>query len=87
MRRKRQTPGYASKRRWRKRRWIETRGATPRTVIIKMSRNDAVSLASNFYLERYFRDVNAPKFAQLNVGNPEFFKQINAVLESSRSIR
>jgi endothelin-converting enzyme/putative endopeptidase len=48
----------------------------------KMSRNDAVSLASNFYLERYFRDVNAPKFAQLNVGNPEFFKQINAVLES-----
>jgi putative endopeptidase len=48
----------------------------------KMSRNDAVSLASNFYLERYFRDVNAPNFAQLNVGNPEFFKQINAVLES-----
>src|ERR1700757_3809384 len=48
----------------------------------KMSRNEAISLASNFYLERYFRDVNAPNFAQLNVGNPEFFKQINAVLES-----
>jgi putative endopeptidase len=48
----------------------------------KMSRQDAVSLASNFYLDRYFHDVNAPTFAQLNVGNPEFFKQINAVLES-----
>jgi putative endopeptidase len=48
----------------------------------KMSREEAVSLASNFYLDRYFHDVNAPKFAQLNVGNPEFFKQINAVLES-----
>jgi putative endopeptidase len=48
----------------------------------KMSREEAVSLASNFYLDRYFHDVNAPTFAQLNVGNPEFFKQINAVLES-----
>ncbi|HWZ76929.1 MAG TPA: M13 family metallopeptidase [Candidatus Sulfotelmatobacter sp.] len=48
----------------------------------KMSREEAVSLASNFYLDRYFHDVNAPTFAQLNVGNPEFFKQINAALES-----
>jgi putative endopeptidase len=47
-----------------------------------MSREEAVSLASNFYLDRYFHDVNAPTFAQLNVGNPEFFKQINAALES-----
>jgi len=48
----------------------------------KMSRQDAVSLASNFYLDRYFHDVNAPNFSQLNVGNPDFFKQINALLES-----
>jgi len=48
----------------------------------KMSRDAAVSLASNFYLNRYFQDVNAPNFTQLNVGNPEFFKQINSVLES-----
>ncbi|HXJ89361.1 MAG TPA: M13 family metallopeptidase [Candidatus Binatia bacterium] len=48
----------------------------------KMSRNEAVSLAPNFYLDRYFHDVNAPSFTQLNVGNPEFFKQINAVLDS-----
>ena len=48
----------------------------------KMSRDEAVALASNFYLDRYFHDVNAPKFSQLNVGNPDFFKQINAVLDS-----
>ena len=48
----------------------------------KMSRDEAVALASNFYLDRYFHDVNAPDFAQLNVGNPDFFKQINAVLET-----
>jgi len=48
----------------------------------KMSRDEAVSLASNFYLDRFFHDVNAPNFTQLNVGNPDFFKQINAVLES-----
>jgi endothelin-converting enzyme/putative endopeptidase len=48
----------------------------------KMSRTEAASLASNFYLDRYFHGVNAPNFSQLNVGNPDFFKQVNAVLES-----
>ena len=48
----------------------------------KMSREEAASLASNFYLDRYFKNVNAPSFTQLNVGNPEFFKQVNAVLDS-----
>ena len=48
----------------------------------KMSRDQAVSLASNFYLDRYFHDVNAPNFNQLNVGNPDFFKQVNAVLDA-----
>src|SRR5215471_9282161 len=48
----------------------------------KMSRNEAISLASNFYLDRYFHDVNAPNFSELNVGNPDFFKQVNTVLDS-----
>ena len=48
----------------------------------KMTRDEAVKLASNFYLERYFKDVDAPEFTDLNVGNPEFFKQINDVLQS-----
>ena len=47
----------------------------------KMSRDQAITLAPNFYLARYFKDVNSPQFSELNVANPEFFKQVNAVLE------
>jgi endothelin-converting enzyme/putative endopeptidase len=48
----------------------------------KMSRNAAEELAPNFYLERYFTNVGAPKFSDLNVVNPDFFKQVNSVIES-----
>ncbi|MGC2472980.1 MAG: M13 family metallopeptidase [Candidatus Sulfotelmatobacter sp.] len=48
----------------------------------KMTREEAVALGPNFYLDRYFQDVNAPAFKDLNVTNPDFFKQINGVLES-----
>ena len=48
----------------------------------KMSRQEAVALAPNFYLERYFTDLKTPDFKELNVSNPEFFKQINALLDS-----
>src|SRR5579862_2780638 len=48
----------------------------------KMSRDEAVALGPNFHLDRYFQDMNAPKFSELNVTNPEFFKQVNAVLET-----
>jgi endothelin-converting enzyme/putative endopeptidase len=48
----------------------------------KMTRDDAVALGPNFYLNRYFTAVGAPNFSQLNVTNPDFFKQVNAVLES-----
>jgi endothelin-converting enzyme/putative endopeptidase len=48
----------------------------------KMSREEAVALGPNFYLSRYFAAVGAPNFAQINVTNPDFFKQVNAVLES-----
>ena len=48
----------------------------------KMSRAEAVALGPNFYLERYFEAVKAPAFKELNVPNPDFFKQVNAVLET-----
>jgi putative endopeptidase len=48
----------------------------------KMSRDAAEQLAPNFYLERYFTDINAPSFSELNVVNPDFFKQVNSVVES-----
>ena len=48
----------------------------------KMTTEQASVLAPNFYLTRYFKDVNAPSFSDLNVSNPEFFKQVNGVVES-----
>ena len=48
----------------------------------KMTREEAVALGPNFYLNRYFTAVGAPNFTQLNVTNPDFFKQVNATLES-----
>ncbi|HET7206859.1 MAG TPA: M13 family metallopeptidase [Terriglobales bacterium] len=48
----------------------------------KMSRDAAIGLAPNFYLARYFQDVDAPAFSELNVANPEFFKQVNGVIQA-----
>ena len=48
----------------------------------KMTRDEAVALGPNFYLNRYFIAMGAPSFTELNVVNPDFFKQVNATLES-----
>jgi putative endopeptidase len=48
----------------------------------KMSRDEAVALGPDFHLDRYFAAVGAPNFTQLNVTNPDFFRQVNGVLES-----
>jgi len=48
----------------------------------KMTLDSAVGLAPAFYLNQYFTDMGAPKFAELNVANPDFFKQVNGVVES-----
>ena len=48
----------------------------------KMRRDDAVALAPNLSLNRFFEAAGAPKFTELNVSNPDFFKQTNGVFES-----
>jgi putative endopeptidase len=48
----------------------------------KMKRDEAVALAPNLSLNRFFSGVGAPAFTELNVGNPDFFKQINGVVEA-----
>jgi endothelin-converting enzyme/putative endopeptidase len=48
----------------------------------KMTREEAAALAPAFQLNRYFVAVGAPSFTELNVSNPEFFKQVNGVIES-----
>lgn len=47
----------------------------------KMGRDQAIALAPNFSLNRYFTAVSAPGFAELNVVNPDFFKDVNGLLE------
>ena len=48
----------------------------------KMTRDAAITLAPNFYLPELFRGMETPAFTELNVSNPEFFKQVNGVLET-----
>ena len=48
----------------------------------KMTREEASALAPNFYLDRYFTAMATPQFSSLNVSNPDFFKQVNRVLET-----
>jgi putative endopeptidase len=48
----------------------------------KMTREEAVALGPNFYLNEYFSKVGAPSFTQMNVTNPEFFKKVNGEIES-----
>jgi len=59
-----------------------TKRRDPKNRDHKMSREDAAALAPNFYLSRYFTAAGAPNFTQLNVTNPDYFKQVNGVLES-----
>src|SRR5579863_2842692 len=42
----------------------------PKTRDHKMTRDEAVALAPNFNLNRFFAGVGAPSFSELNVGNP-----------------
>jgi putative endopeptidase len=59
-----------------------TKRRDPKNRDHKMSRDQAAALGPNFYLNRYFTAVGAPRFTQLNVTNPDFFKQVDGVLES-----
>jgi putative endopeptidase len=54
----------------------------PKTRDHKMTREEATALAPNFYLDRYFTAMGTPQFSSLNVSNPDFFKQVNSVLET-----
>jgi len=48
----------------------------------KMSRDQAGALGPNFYLTRYFAALGAPAFSDLNVVNPDYFKEVNGLLET-----
>jgi endothelin-converting enzyme/putative endopeptidase len=54
----------------------------PKNLDHKMSRDAAIALAPNFYLAHYFSDRGTPSFSELNVSNPDFFKEVNGVISS-----
>jgi putative endopeptidase len=54
----------------------------PKSRDHKMTLDEANALAPDFYLNRYFATMGTPRFSSLNVSNPDFFKQVNGVLQS-----
>jgi len=54
----------------------------PKTRDHKMTREEAIALAPDFSLNRFFTASGAPAFSELNVANPEFFKQVDPLLNS-----
>ena len=57
-----------------------TKMRDPKNRDHKMTREEVVTLAPDFYLNRYFTAVGAPNFTSLNVTNPDFFRQVNGVV-------
>ena len=54
----------------------------PKTRDHKMTVAEIAAATPNFDLNLYFADSGAPQFTSLNVGNPDFFKQVNDQLNS-----
>lgn len=54
----------------------------PKTRDHKMTVAEIAAADPNFDLTEYFADNGSPKFTALNVGNPEFFKQVNEQLNT-----
>src|SRR3954470_3308395 len=46
----------------------------------KMTREEAIALAPEFNLSRYFTALGAPNFTAINVSTPDFFRQVNGVV-------
>ena len=54
----------------------------PKTRDHKMTVAEIAGAAPNFDLTVYFADNGSPRFTSLNVGNPDFFKQVNEQLSA-----
>jgi putative endopeptidase len=55
----------------------------PKTRDHKMTVAEIAAAAPNFDLTVYFTGNGSPKFTSLNVGNPDFFKQVNDQLNAA----
>jgi len=59
-----------------------TQRRDPKTRDHKMTVAEITATAPNLDLTAYFASNGSPKFSTLNVGNPDFFKQVNGQLDS-----
>jgi len=55
----------------------------PKNLDHKMTVADIELAAPNFHLQRYFGATGSPAFKELNVSTPDFFKQINGLLDAT----
>jgi putative endopeptidase len=55
----------------------------PNKVYHKMSAKDLAGLSPEFGWDKYLKDIGAPSVANLNVTEPEFFKNLNAVVTAT----
>ncbi|HEY6272957.1 MAG TPA: M13 family metallopeptidase [Terriglobales bacterium] len=54
----------------------------PKNQDHKMTLAEIETAAPNFHLDRYIAVAGAPAFKELNVGNPDYFKQVNPLITS-----
>jgi len=55
----------------------------PTAIYHKMTVQDLQTLSPAFAWNRYFAEIPSPKFIDLNVGMPEFFKGMNRVIDAA----
>jgi putative endopeptidase len=55
----------------------------PKNLDHKMTVEEIDAAAPSFRLRRYFAATGSPEFKSLNVANPDFFKQVNALIDST----
>jgi putative endopeptidase len=55
----------------------------PKTRDHRMTVAEIEAAAPNFHLDRYFAISGAPAFKEVNVANPDYFKQIDSVVAST----
>jgi putative endopeptidase len=55
----------------------------PKNIDHKMTLAEIEATAPNFHLDRYIAVSGAPAFKELNVANPDYFKQVNPIIAST----
>ncbi len=55
----------------------------PKNLDHKLAVGEILASAPNFHFDRYFVSAGTPAFKDLNVTNPDFFKQVNPLIEST----